>query len=175
MNMRYNQGQRDSFVSSLSLIIDLLLTDKDANFMLPSLPRIIETASIYETRIENPDRLHTEQIAFMNDLLAQECRYYNSLTVPLGGGSLCRTSQGYLGLGPESMTAGSEVWLLKGAQVPFVLRKISNSSSYRLVGETYLHREMHREMLGASIQKQFSSVCIVWARELQICSKFLKD
>ena len=161
MNVRYNQKQRDFFVSSLSPITDLLLTDEDANFMLPSLPRIIETASIYETRVENPDRLNTEQVAFMNDLLAQERRYYDSLTVSLGGRSLDRTSQRYLGLGPESITVGDEVWVLNIAQVLFVLRKISNPQSYRLVGETYLHGGMHGEMIGTSMQKQFSSICIV--------------
>jgi hypothetical protein len=161
MNMRHNQEQKDSFVGSLSPITDLLLTDEDAHMMLPSLPRIIETASIYETRIENPCGLHAEQITFMNDLLTQERRYYDSLTVSLGGRSLYRTSRGYLGLGPESMTVGDEIWLLKGAQVPFALRAISNLSSYRLVGETYLHGEMHGEMLGARLQEQFSSVCLV--------------
>jgi hypothetical protein len=161
VNLRRNQKEVDSFVGSLSPITDLIMTDEDANLTLPSLSRIIETASIYKTRIENPSGLHAQQITFMNDLLAQERRYYDSLTVHLGCRRLYRTSRGYLGLGPESTAVGDEAWLLQGAKMPFVLRKISNLSSYRLVGETYLHGFMHGEMLGAGLQDQISRVCIV--------------
>jgi hypothetical protein len=48
------------------------------------------------------------------------------------------TEKGYLGLGPSGTTAGDVVCVLRGGNVPFVLRK-SDGRSYNLIGEAYVH------------------------------------
>jgi hypothetical protein len=68
-----------------------------------------------------------------------------------------------LGARPLSTQAGDQVWILKNAKVPFVLRPLSSSGEdlFELVGETYLHDFMHGEMLGhggSGIQGSWAAV-----------------
>jgi len=68
------------------------------------------------------------------------------------------TAKGYLGLGPSSLQVGDKVYILKGANVPFLLREqeredsregaTSNESemNYKLVGEAYIHGIMNGEL-----------------------------
>jgi hypothetical protein len=58
------------------------------------------------------------------------------------------TEDRHLGLGPQSAEAGDEVWLVDGAQVPFILRPVDRiKQTFTLVGETYVHGFMNGEML----------------------------
>jgi hypothetical protein len=55
-----------------------------------------------------------------------------------------RTENCLLGIGPKSIRIGDEVWVLAGANVPFVLRKLDGDrNKYALVGEAYVHGIMH--------------------------------
>ncbi|EAQ86199.1 predicted protein [Chaetomium globosum CBS 148.51] len=58
------------------------------------------------------------------------------------GRSFFRTSRGRLGLGPKSIGNNpgckDEVWILQGADVPFILRH-EEGDRYRVVGEAYIH------------------------------------
>ena len=54
--------------------------------------------------------------------------------------------QNFLGLGPDRLRVGDEVWLLKEAFTPFVLRRRENGQ-FTLVGEAYVHGIMHGEWL----------------------------
>lgn len=55
-----------------------------------------------------------------------------------------RTRSGLLGTGPRSIREGDEVWILAGANVPFVLRRVeSDNNRHTLVGEAYVHGLMH--------------------------------
>jgi Heterokaryon incompatibility protein (HET) len=56
------------------------------------------------------------------------------------------TSQKWLGLGPECLESKDELWLLKHAAVPFILRPYGESQ-YQLVGEAYVHGIMHGELV----------------------------
>ncbi|KAI0552388.1 heterokaryon incompatibility protein-domain-containing protein [Xylaria curta] len=58
------------------------------------------------------------------------------------------SSQGYFGLGQDSMTTGDIVCLLFGGDSPFILRP--SRFGYRLVGEAYVHGIMHGEYLAAN-------------------------
>ena len=60
------------------------------------------------------------------------------------GRRLFRTGKGYLGMGSVSVETGDRVWVLKGANVPFVLRLVGNGR-YRVVGEAYVHGVMRGE------------------------------
>lgn len=69
------------------------------------------------------------------------------------GRHLFSTHGGLLGLGPKSTSGDAvcpdEIWILKGARVPFILRPVDEASGirrYRIVGEAYVHGVMYGEM-----------------------------
>ncbi|KAI1760175.1 heterokaryon incompatibility protein-domain-containing protein [Hypoxylon sp. FL1150] len=70
------------------------------------------------------------------------------------------TTDGYLGSGPVSLTEGDEAWLLKGAKMPFILRKATDNQ-YRLVGESYLHGVMYGELMTDELVSQMGPVEII--------------
>ncbi|OMP88004.1 Heterokaryon incompatibility protein 6, OR allele [Diplodia seriata] len=65
---------------------------------------------------------------------------------------LFKTDNGLIGLGPDYLSEGDEVWDLVGGDVPFLLRQESSDSDhgagrhYRLVGECYVHGIMSGEL-----------------------------
>jgi hypothetical protein len=74
--------------------------------------------------------------------------------------SLFRTSKGCLGLGPRSMRAGDEVFLVCGSHVLFVLQKNADKPTYSLVGEAYLHGFMHGEILIEEFKATIGEIAI---------------
>ena len=65
-----------------------------------------------------------------------------------------------LGLMPPTAREGDEVWLLRGAVVPFVLRR-AEEGTYRLVGEAYVHGAMYGEMMTEETRASFHQIRIV--------------
>ena len=61
----------------------------------------------------------------------------------------CTTEKGYFGLVPAKAEVGDEVGILKGGNVPFILRRSESGNQqelvYRLVGDGYFHGLMHGE------------------------------
>lgn len=92
-----------------------------------------------------------EAMAAVHPLLKAEfdgsCIYHLA-TTHLGSRNqrLFITSNGCLGLGPQYMVEGDEVYLLLGARTPFVLRKIPSEDQYMFIGYAYIHGFMHGEM-----------------------------
>lgn len=69
------------------------------------------------------------------------------------------TMEGYLGMGPQMMVPGDEVWVLFGGNVPFILRPVNTSSSeaeskYILVGQAYVHGIMYGEVVRARMDEK---------------------
>ncbi|KAF2763008.1 HET-domain-containing protein [Pseudovirgaria hyperparasitica] len=64
-----------------------------------------------------------------------------------------RTQSQLLGTGARSLQAGDEIWILRGASVPFVLRRMANGR-YRLVGEAYVHGVMVGKALTMGFEVQ---------------------
>jgi hypothetical protein len=61
---------------------------------------------------------------------------------------LFRTSEGYYGLGPNSLAIGDEVWIMPRSHVPFILRKSPTGTPlgrYSSIGGSYVHGIMHGE------------------------------
>jgi hypothetical protein len=54
------------------------------------------------------------------------------------GTRMFRTQKGYLSMGPRSATEHDQVWILPGANVPFVLRPLENGN-YRVIGEAFVY------------------------------------
>jgi hypothetical protein len=67
-----------------------------------------------------------------------------------------RTANHYLGLGPVSSDIGDELWILRGARMPFVLRR-RDDRQYQLIGEAYVHGIMH----GEAVQGNFKPIPLV--------------
>ncbi|KAF6819635.1 heterokaryon incompatibility protein [Colletotrichum musicola] len=65
-----------------------------------------------------------------------------------------RSGRGYLGLGPLATAAGDSVWVIPGADAPFILRP-KEGGGFLVVGEAYVHGIMSGEFaeLEARLQK----------------------
>lgn len=72
-------------------------------------------------------------------------QFWYDLSLSCKGRCLFTTNKGHYGLGPWITKAGDECHLLKGARVPFVLRRADDGLSLKVVGEAYLHGIMHGE------------------------------
>jgi hypothetical protein len=54
--------------------------------------------------------------------------------------AVCKTSKGYVGLIPEVTSATDEIFMLRGSDLPFVLRPVQGLSGYyRFIGGCYMH------------------------------------
>lgn len=79
------------------------------------------------------------------------------------GRRLFRTSNGTLGLGPMFCQKGDQIWILRGSHVPLLLRPVSYTGKFQLVGDCYLHGFMRGEMLDErwGLKEKFGSVSII--------------
>lgn len=64
-----------------------------------------------------------------------------------------RSERGYVGLGPLGMCRGDSIWILPGADVPFVFRPVGNGD-FVVVGEAYVHKIMDGEFFELSTSQQ---------------------
>ncbi|KAH0536279.1 hypothetical protein FGG08_006840 [Glutinoglossum americanum] len=67
-----------------------------------------------------------------------------SFRVAYSGRRLFRTERNYIGITAQSLQEGDTVWVLAGATVPTVLRRLQNGN-WKLVGEAYVHGIMNGE------------------------------
>ena len=75
---------------------------------------------------------------------------------------LFKTRKGYIGLGPQLLKPGDEIFMIQRSKVPFILRKTSKEGgAHRLVGETYVHGFMHGEMMTPELVETIGPVKIV--------------
>lgn len=73
--------------------------------------------------------------------------FHFDMNLSCKGRSFFITKTGYYGLGPWITKPGDECGILKGARVPFVLRRESGQVAAKLVGEAYVHGIMNGELL----------------------------
>lgn len=72
---------------------------------------------------------------------------YRALLVTVKGNRRFFTSsEGFLGLGPDCIQPSDIICICKGAAVPFVLRKVSNSPRFQFIGEAYIEGVMNGEL-----------------------------
>jgi hypothetical protein len=64
-------------------------------------------------------------------------------------GAFFITSDGHLGIGPESTQPGDQIVVLDGARSPFVLRPLRNSGDYALLGDSFVLGLMHGKVRDA--------------------------
>lgn len=102
-----------------------------SGFILPSAQRSREKAL---QRLDSP-HLRSSSGCYLFDRAVKGVQ---------GDRRMFRTKDGYVGLGPENVKYGDEIWIVEGARVPFVLR--GNRDRHRVVGEAYVHGIMHGEL-----------------------------
>ena len=74
--------------------------------------------------------------------------WYRDAVENVAYGRLLFTSEnGYMGLAPPSTRPGDLVCVLLGGRTPYILRP-DGKRHYRLIGECYVHGQMHRNMDG---------------------------
>jgi len=141
-----------------------VLHDSEPSSALPKSSEVLQrTAALHD---EFQEVLRTEPNRFQTLSLFLQSRDYAYRFLSIAGQvgtnrSLYRTSNGYLGLGPCSAMEGDEIWLLRGALVPFVMRRHTNQGSIRLVGESYLHGFMQGEMLTPELEARIEKISIL--------------
>jgi len=72
-------------------------------------------------------------------------RWVRSLITTMGRNKLCRTKNGYVAVVPEATAENDEIYFLKGALMPFVLRHQTRPGYFRLVGPCYVHGFMDKD------------------------------
>lgn len=70
------------------------------------------------------------------------------------------TQKGYFGLGPSQAIGGDVVCVLRGGNVPFVLRR-RHEKSYSLIGEAYVHGIMDGSFVREARQDVLEEFCIL--------------
>jgi hypothetical protein len=78
------------------------------------------------------------------------------------GHSFIVTQKGYYALGPRITRPGDQCYVLHGANVPFVLRPVSENR-FKLLGEAYVHGFMEGQIKGyaeeAALQSDTLIIC----------------
>ena len=77
-------------------------------------------------------------------------RYMDSVIRACDGRRFFSTDGGRIGLGEPDTMPGDLICVFYGARTPFILRRNENSTTYRLIGETYVHGIMYGEALQLS-------------------------
>jgi hypothetical protein len=144
--------------NAMSLKLETLRKLHDRCKGMTSLPTVHEVMStirqIHRFKLQNfvsqyavldPNDPFPTLVQQMNRISAGSEKMHVALMATMPFRRVYRTVNGYLGLGPASMAVGDEVWLLRGAMVPFILRG-SEEGKCELVGDTYLHGAMNGEM-----------------------------
>ncbi|KAK4203147.1 heterokaryon incompatibility protein-domain-containing protein [Triangularia verruculosa] len=79
-----------------------------------------------------------------NDSGSDEGYWILRSSVYAWGRAVFRTSRGYVGMGVPHTKAGNQIFLIRGASVPFILRP--SGDRWKLVGEAYVHDVMDRQL-----------------------------
>ena len=90
------------------------------------------------------DKVPPPDVGYTSSLAAKEAHIFNEMVIKAcNGRRFFRTQKGYMGLGPKDIRNGDTVSVLRGGQVPFILRKLDET--YILIGESYVHGIMNGE------------------------------
>lgn len=115
----------------------------------PSPDHIRETlSSLHRFKVDSPGR---EEIQMRIN------RFNAAIGMKLESRRMFVTKEGRLGLGPQTLEEQHEIWVLQGANVPFVLRRLGEGH-FELVGEAFVFGAMHGEAVKDVEGDQFCKV-----------------
>lgn len=83
---------------------------------------------------------------FEHTMLPYEQNWYRECLRRLPPRRPMLTTTGFVGLAPEHVEPGDQVFVLLGGTTPFVLRRMDGGNRYTLVGDAYVHGIMYGEM-----------------------------
>ncbi|KAK4235291.1 heterokaryon incompatibility protein 6, OR allele [Achaetomium macrosporum] len=87
--------------------------------------------------LEVLDHFAEDRMEERRDMQHRIDRFLAAVGTKLDGRKLFFTEDGQLGIGPESLCNGDEVWEIDGMSVPAVIRRV-DSGAFRYVGETFV-------------------------------------
>jgi hypothetical protein len=100
--------------------------------------------------LETPQKIEQRSYVSKTYMQAVDLRAHNK--------RVFRTQTGYLGIGSAACMPGDDVFILLGADVPFLLRRLG-SNHHRIVGETYVHGIMDGEFVEGPTTLTDISIC----------------
>jgi hypothetical protein len=108
---------------------------------------------------EEQERLSSAVLSYMTD----GSRFLGASGPHARERMIAITKEGYMGMVPPYSKVGDVVFIISGAQVPFLLRReAANESScgnWQLVGESYFHGMMDGEMMAEGHAEQTIELC----------------
>lgn len=116
----------------------------------------------YHAFVRVLNSIHGEyRVPVTDEETAKADLFYFDVNLSCKGRSFFVTEKGYFGLGPHILRRGDVCHILKGARVPFMLRK-ADEGAYKLVGEAYVHGIMNGELVvNPDDEEQWSSIILV--------------
>lgn len=134
------QSTGSTALNRASRLISTLAAD-DSNFAQLRQPSLVATEMREKTKLA----------------LEYELQYLHALLL-----RLFRTSQGYLGLGSQSLKEGDSVCIVPGSRVPLILRRTEHADEkHRLVGGAYVHGFMQGEALESDVGLEFETFALI--------------
>jgi Heterokaryon incompatibility protein (HET) len=121
-------------------------------------------AQLYpDPKIEVPEEIQRDAEAFTLYHRKRMLPFVRSIEAKVSGRRLFQTRNKFVGMGPHSIQADDQVWLIRDSKTPLILRPKPASQHFLLVGEAYLHGFMHGEMLDSrwDLDKRIGPVTIV--------------
>jgi hypothetical protein len=129
-----------SLEKRVSSFIDTYDADERAGECNPQ-QSLKETIADLTIRLYDGDKLHGLRAVFKGDPSHEPASFFGDLFTRIyDGRRIFLTSNGYLGITAEAVRPGDEIFLLPGADVPYVFRAVEGKDAkFTLVGEAYVH------------------------------------
>lgn len=89
-----------------------------------------------------------------SDDIGLTAKYWRPMVYRSSGRRYFVSQQGYLGLGPSTISAGDIIAIILGLDTPLVLRAI-DKDHYQILGEAYVHGIMDGELMDDSTVQEF--------------------
>ncbi|KAK1623772.1 ankyrin and HET domain-containing protein [Colletotrichum phormii] len=86
--------------------------------------------------------------------VSEGLKYVNVAIAKLVGRQPFVTDGGYIGLAPLASSVGDEVWIILGADAPFIISSRSLDKCSQIIGEAYVHGIMDGELLKGTTELQ---------------------
>jgi hypothetical protein len=154
----YQEGVINKIIDAVELRNSVY---RGSSVSLPSLDLVLERVKVADALYK--DWTHRlEHSTEWSTVFGQKQMDFQRAISRIGRGRcVFRSGQKLLGLGPESSRTGDELWLIRSALTPVILRREEGTSNYLLIGEAYVHGIMHGEMMDETGFDHFTEISIV--------------
>ncbi|KUI52702.1 Heterokaryon incompatibility protein 6, OR allele [Cytospora mali] len=117
------------------------LWEMNPDDVFPSPERIASTLRALDTVTPQADDTHKRRREIQDGI----DRFEAAVGIKIDSRRLFITGHHRLGMGPQSLTSGDEIWFVHGADVPLILRKVEDRGIFQLIGEAFVLGIMHGE------------------------------